>query len=163
MGIALFIIFQIKIEFSSKFEDSLDKQWATIFKLGREFYLDLEYDEEGNLITENMPKLDADWLNPNTRGRHILILPRPTSVPRGASFTDATQVPGGAPLRRAPLQKCNEKSNVEFEPSSFNTARIWGQPPAFIANLGHSVPSEHHGQMKVTKTSIVMQPILQDL
>ena len=78
-------------------EDSLEAQWASIFKLEREYYLDLEYDEEGNLITEDMPKLDEDWLNPNTRGRHIL--PRPTSVPGGASSTDATQVPGGAPLR----------------------------------------------------------------
>ncbi len=96
-----------------------------------------------------MPKLDADWVNPNTHGRHIL--PGPTSVQGGASSIDATQVPWGAPLRQAPLHKCNENPNDDFEPSSFNTARIWGQPPAFIANLGHSVPSEHHGQTKVTK------------
>ncbi len=66
------------------------------------------------------------------------------------------------------LAKCREESNtsmpsVEFEPSSFNTAQIWGKPPVSIANLGHSVLSEHHGQTKVTKTSIAMQPILQDL
>ena len=78
-------------------EDSFETQWANIFKLHQECYLDLEYDEEGNSITEDMPKLDADWLNPNTRGWHIL--PRPTSVPGGASSKDATQVPGGAPLR----------------------------------------------------------------
>ena len=121
----------------------------------------MEYDEEGNLITEDMPKLDADWLNPNTRGRHTL--PCPTSAPGGTPSTDATQVPGGAPLRRAPLRKCNEKPKEEFEPSSFNSARIWGQPPASIANLGHSVPSEYLGQTKVTKASLAMQPILQDL
>ncbi len=78
-------------------EDSLETRWASIFKLKQECYLDLEYDEEGNLITEDMPELNADWLNPNTRGRHIL--PRPTSVPGGTSSTNATQVPGGAPLR----------------------------------------------------------------
>ncbi len=30
-------------------------------------------------------------------------------------------------------------------------------------NRGHSVPSDQHDQMKVAKTSISMQPILQDL
>ena len=28
-------------------EDSLDKQWARILKLDREFYLDLEFDDNG--------------------------------------------------------------------------------------------------------------------
>ncbi len=78
-------------------EDSLETQWTSIFKLQQECCLDLEYDEEGKLIAEDMPKLDADWLSPNTRGRHIL--PRlTTSVLEGASSIDTTQVPGGAPL-----------------------------------------------------------------
>ncbi len=81
---------------------------------------------------------------------------------RVVSSTDAAQVPRGAPLRRDPLRKCNEKPKDEFEPSSFNSARIWGQPPASIENLAHSVPSDYPGQTKVTKASLAMQPILQD-
>ncbi len=49
------------------------------------------------MIIGDMPKLDADWLNPNTHGQHILPCPT-TSMSGRASSTDATQVPGGAPL-----------------------------------------------------------------
>ena len=46
-----------------------------------------------------MPKLGTDWLNPNRSGRHILPHPE-TSVPGGASSTDATHVPRGARPRQ---------------------------------------------------------------
>ncbi len=44
-------------------EDSLEKQWARIFKLKREFYLDFEFDEGGNLITDHWPDLGSKWLD----------------------------------------------------------------------------------------------------
>jgi len=48
-------------------------------------------------------------------------------------------------------------------PASFASARIWGQPPAVIDNLGQSsVPSQFHGNSKVTKAYIAAQTILQD-
>ena len=36
-------------------EDSLEQQWSRIFKLDREFYLDVEFDANGNVMTD-------DWL-----------------------------------------------------------------------------------------------------
>ena len=49
-------------------EDSLEDQWTNIFKTEYECYLDLECDEDGNLITDDIPKLDKEWLNPNKCG-----------------------------------------------------------------------------------------------
>ena len=63
------------------------------------------------------------------------------------------------PARNARSQTTSE----EFAPASFASARIWGQPPAVIANLGQSsVPSQFHGNSKVTKAYIAAQTILQD-
>ena len=41
-------------------EDSLDDQWRRIFKLDREFYLDVEYDSNGEVITDEWPNLTDD-------------------------------------------------------------------------------------------------------
>ena len=50
---------------------TLDEQWSRIFKLDKEFYLDLEYDQDGQLKTSHFPDLDSKWLDPvslNTTG-----------------------------------------------------------------------------------------------
>ena len=58
-------------------EDSLDGQWACIFKLDREFYLDLEYNNDGNIKTSYWPRLNDEWLDPNSQqGKRILARPR---------------------------------------------------------------------------------------
>ena len=44
--------------------ESLDKKWRRLFKLGREFYLDEEYDTDGELKTSHLPDLGLDWLDP---------------------------------------------------------------------------------------------------
>ena len=63
-------------------EDSLEKQWACIFKLKREFYLDFEFDEGGNLIKDHWPDLGNGWLDP--KGREVpIILQRPATQARG--------------------------------------------------------------------------------
>ena len=52
----------------------LDTQWSQIFKLDREFYLDLEYNQDGQLKTAHFPNLDSDWLDPmssNTTGDRV--------------------------------------------------------------------------------------------
>ena len=74
------ISLQYHVVFDDKFatvnslpkEDSLDKQWSRIFKLDREFYLDLEFDEDGKIKTDFWPELGVEWLDPKDRGRHIL-------------------------------------------------------------------------------------------
>ena len=38
---------------------------GTLFKLGREFYLDDEYDEKGELQTSHFPDLEKDWVDPS--------------------------------------------------------------------------------------------------
>ena len=109
-------------------EDSIEKQWARIFKLKREFYLDFEFDDEGNLITDHWPQLDHEWLDPKGRNgpsilrRPAASMPGGASVPGGASSHDAT----GAGLRRSSrIAKQNAPpSSDEFEPSSFAAARI---------------------------------------
>ena len=36
-----------------------------MFRLDREFYLDIEYDTDRNLKTYHLPELDQDWLDPD--------------------------------------------------------------------------------------------------
>ena len=43
---------------------SLDAQWSCIFKLDREVYLDLEYDQDGHLKTSHFQDLGSEWLDP---------------------------------------------------------------------------------------------------
>ena len=92
---------------SLRSEDSINEQWARIFKLGREFYLDAEYDADGNISTEHWPPLGEEWLDPVGRNRTILrrpsthaAAPAPshggTPVPGGASVPGGDHVPGGA-------------------------------------------------------------------
>ena len=160
-------------------EDSLDDQWARIFKLDREFYLDIEYNGNGEIETSDWPELNSEWLNPRTRGRHILSRKPTTQVSEGAS-SDAISSPEGASSDANPpsegvrtrrmtrgvsprrSERLAEQNRDEFEPSSFSAAHLWGQPPAAIANLGHSPPSAYHPKTKVTKASIAAQPIMLD-
>jgi hypothetical protein len=68
----------------------LDTQWSQIFKLDREFYLDLEYNQDGQLKTSRVPNLDSEWPDPvssNTIG---------VRAPGEAS--DVTAAPGRASL-----------------------------------------------------------------
>ena len=67
-------------------------------------------------------------------------------------------------IQDAPAKNTRSQvSSDEFEPASFAAARIWGQPPATIANLGQSsIPSQFHGNSKLTKAYIAAQPIFQD-
>ena len=85
------------------------------------------------------------------------------TAPWGAPFGKAIQAPGGAHNKDGPAQNTRSRTVPdEFEPASFAAARIWGQPPAAIANLGLSVPSEFHDGSRLTKAYIAAQPILQE-
>ena len=158
---------QYHVVFNDKFatvnslltKDSIDTQWKLIFKLRREFYLDIEYDSSGNIITSDWPKLDDEWLNLNEQQCHVFARPA-TQVSEGASDKDATQAPEGARTRDGPAM--NTRSQVKAnEPqyASFDAAQVWGQPPPDIANRGHSVPSAFHGNAKVTRAFLAAQPI----
>ena len=56
-------------------EDSLDNQWARIFKLDRVFYLNIEYTNDGNIKTSDWPRLNDKWLDTKVCGSHILTQP----------------------------------------------------------------------------------------
>ena len=68
---------------------SLDTQWSRIFKLDREFYLDLEYNQDGHLKTSYFPDLGSEWLDLVSSSTTGLI-----SV-LGEAY-DADAAPGGA-------------------------------------------------------------------
>ena len=99
---------QYHVVFNDKFatvnslptEDSLKNQWARIFKLGGEFYLDIEYNDDGNIKTSDWPRLNDEWLNPNSQqGKSVLTFPRvdkTATAPGRASDNDATLAPGRA-------------------------------------------------------------------
>ena len=56
-----------------------------------------------------------------------------------------------------------KQTSKELGTTSFAAARIWGQPPAAIANLRKlSVPSQFHSTSKVTKAYIAAQTVFQD-
>ena len=99
-----FISPQYHVVFDDKFstvnslptENSIDDQWARIFKLDREFYLDIEYDTDGNIITSDWPHLSTEWLDPSAKDT-VTVLSRPVNpAPGGASPDEAIQAPGGA-------------------------------------------------------------------
>ena len=141
-------------------EDSIDDQWTRIFKLEREFYLDIEYDEDGKLITSDWPPLSTEWLDPTAKGTVTVLSCPVNKAPGGASSDEAIQAPGGARIQDGPAKNTRSQvSSNEFEPASFTAARIWGQPPAAIANLGQSsIPSQFHGNSKLTKAYIAAWP-----
>ena len=85
-------------------EDSLEDQWAHIFKLDREFYLDLEFDDDGNIDSSHWPDLEDNWLDPHARARYILPRPTaqvsggvPTSTPTGVPMSSLTGMPPSTP------------------------------------------------------------------
>jgi len=123
---------------------SLDAQWSRIFKLDREFYLDLEYGQDGHLKTSHFPDLDSEWLDPVSSSTIGI------SVPGGAS--DADVAPGGASL--APLWR-SPRLHI-------NNARRWGQAPASVVGSS-SVPSGYHEGTNARKAFVADQPILQNI
>ena len=66
----------------------LDTQWSQIFKLDREFYLDLEYNQDGQLKTSHFPNLDSAWLD--------MMSPNTTGVRSPGGAPDVNAAPGGA-------------------------------------------------------------------
>ena len=106
---------------------------------------------------------NTEWQDPTAKST-VTILAHPVdTAPGGASSDKAIHAPGGAHNKDGPaLNTRSQVNSDEFEPSSFAAARIWGQPPALIANLGHSVPSKFHGENKLTKAYVAAQPIFKD-
>ena len=122
---------------------SLDTQWSRIFKLDREFYLDLEYDQDCHLKTSHFPDLDSEWLDPVSSSTTGI------RAPGGAADLDAAPGwPSPSPLQHSP------RLNI-------NSARIRGQTPASFAGSS-LVPSGYHERTKVRKAFIADQPFLQD-
>ena len=80
-------------------EDSTDDEWARIFKLDREFYLDIEYDEDGNLTRSEWPHLSTELQDP-TANSTVTVLARPVdTAPGGSSSDKAIQAPGGLVIK----------------------------------------------------------------
>ena len=143
-------------------EDSLDIKWTRIFKLDKEFYLDLEYGRDGNLITSNCPNLSPEWLDLRKKVGKTILSRSGSTTPGGASSDDEIQAPGGARNEDGPAKNTrSQKAPDKLEAASFATVRISEQPPAAISNLG-SLPSQLHGNTKLIRAYVVAQPILQD-
>ena len=104
-------------------EDSLDNKWARIFKLDREFYLDIEYDKDGNLITSDWPSLDSEWLDQDTKATKTILSRLVNKAPGGASSTDELiQALGGASINNGPAQNTwSQATSEDFAPASFAT------------------------------------------
>ena len=110
-------------------EDSLDNQWACMFKLGRDFHLNLGYSNDGNIKTSDLPRLNDEWLNPNSQqGKRILIHPRAdqtVTAPRRASDDDAILAPERAGFSHGLSKNTRSQAKYdEFEPLRFAATRI---------------------------------------
>lgn len=109
-------------------EDSIDKQRARIFKLGREFYLDAKYDENGNIATEHWPPLGDEWLDHVGRDCHILVHPSNpvpgVNVDRGGD-TDPGGVSDTRPISHHTRYQ-QPSTGDEFETANFSAAHEWG-------------------------------------
>ena len=112
-----------------------------------------------------------------------IILQRPATQARGgvqarggATIDGSTTPPavtqasgGGATDDAPPAHRTRSKTSTqstagdEFIPSSFVASHKWGQPPAQVANLGHSVPSKFHPTQKLTKEYFTARAIFQDM
>ena len=95
--------------------NSLDSQWSRTFKLDRDFYLDLEYDQYGHLKTPHFPDLGSEWLDSVSSSTSGI------RAPGGASDADAA--PGGA--SPVPLLRCLTLNT--------NSVCRWGQAPDSVA------------------------------
>ena len=100
-------------------DDSLGDQWARIFKLGREIYLDLEYDNDENIKTSDWTRLNDEWLAPNSQqGKRILTRPRAdqtVTAPGRVSDDDATLARAGFSNRSSKNTRSQAKCD-EYEP-----------------------------------------------
>ena len=73
---------------------SLDKIWQNLLQLHHDFFLDKEFDTNGNMKLSHLPDLDKDWLPEDSTSLAQSI----TSYcsPHHTSAHDWTLVPGGA-------------------------------------------------------------------
>ena len=67
---------------------SLDVQWSCVFELNREFYLDLEYDQDSHFKTSHFPDLGSEVIDP--------VFLSTTGVRASWGAADADAAPGGA-------------------------------------------------------------------
>jgi hypothetical protein len=89
--------------FDNKFEtvnsllatESLDKQWAQIFRLERECFLDVDYDKNGNAIQPLLSELIKNFSKANAKTPEFRPLPifEPTQNPRENKDNDVSLLP----------------------------------------------------------------------
>ena len=128
------VIFDDKFETVSSLEsiDQVNARWKDLFKLNREFYLDEEYDSQGNVITSHYPSLEKDWLDPEDA--------------LSDEQVRTSEVPGGAvhPPINAPVDVRTDK-RVQFDvgdsaPSVSETNSPLHEPEADEASGGAGTP-----------------------
>ena len=56
---------KFKIVVSLSQDKALDVEWNQLFKFNRELYFDVEYDQEGRLMTSHLPDLCEELLDPS--------------------------------------------------------------------------------------------------
>ena len=112
---------QYHVIFDDKFETvvslsrgkTLDVGWHQLFKLGREQYLDVEYDSVGNVNTSHLPDLCEDWLDPTMMSSDSPTAP--PGIPTGSSPSMPSKIPSVSP------------SSMPANPPT-------GSPPAVLAH-----------------------------
>ena len=92
-------------------EDSIEDQWACMFKLDIEFYLDMEYDKDGKLVTSDWPQLSTEWLVPKEKGiKTILSYQIDMTAPGGAPSDEVIQAPEGSRSKDGPAQNTRSRT-----------------------------------------------------
>ena len=143
------VIFDDKFETVPSLSDGqdLDEQWNHIFDVGceAEFFLDLEYDDSGNVKTSHLPDLDADWLDPaqsmeesRLRSRRVPMIP-PTNNPPAAPTHGPTIVnlpPANPPTAQPPVNPIQRPAPAERE-------RTPGLPHSSAPDPPRTNPTSH--------------------
>eukprot|EP00956_Cyclotella_meneghiniana_P016664 scaffold26464_cov80-Cyclotella_meneghiniana.AAC.2 len=117
--------------------DDLHITWSELFRTSRDFYLDPEEVESGDVIP---PQLSADWNHPDTRVPEGARAPEGDSPSEGVSASDGTPASEGASAKRYPSRRTRNTNPIHLAIPIATALATWADPPAAYLNTTKSSP-----------------------
>eukprot|EP00956_Cyclotella_meneghiniana_P000227 scaffold288_cov44-Cyclotella_meneghiniana.AAC.7 len=116
--------------------DDLHITWDELFRTSRDFYLDPEEVESGDVVP---PQLSADWDPQDAQGARV---PEGASPSEGVSVSDGSPASEGASPKRYPSRRTRNTNPIHLAIPIATALATWADPPAAYLNTAHS-SSQH--------------------
>eukprot|EP00956_Cyclotella_meneghiniana_P023352 scaffold45380_cov85-Cyclotella_meneghiniana.AAC.1 len=142
----------------------LNNAWEELFRTSRDFYLDPEEVESGDIVP---PQLSADWDSQDAHFSEGARVPEGVNPSEGVSVSDGLPASEGASPKRYPSRRTRNTNPIHLAIPIATALATWADPPAAYLNTANS-SSQHplgepvtlHPKTKVSHASLAESTLL---